>query len=114
MAAHACAFGPECAVGQKARRAIAEMQLTSGEARRMIEQSGHGVLVAIAVFETPAQNHIAAAFAMDRTGFGKAPQALGKATCRRERLHMEFGVTAGQPTAVGVLWRRFIGKRRER
>ena len=48
MAAHACAFGPECAVGQKARRAIAEMQLTSGEARRMIEQSGHGVLVAIA------------------------------------------------------------------
>ena len=42
------------------------MQFALGEARRVAEQAGHGVVPARGVFEAFAQNHVAAALAVHR------------------------------------------------
>src|SRR4029077_20603536 len=113
VAAHARAFGAKHAVGQNARRAVTEMQFAFGKAGRMTEQAGHRVVASIGIFDTLAQNHVAAALAMHRTRRGEAAQAFGKTSRCRDRIGMQFGVTTGQPAAIGALWRRFIGQRRK-
>ena len=85
MTAHERALRPERAVCQKPRCAIAEMQFTFGEAARVTEEPGHRVRAAIAVLHALAQNHVAAAFAVNRPCLRKAAHAFCKVRCRCER-----------------------------
>jgi hypothetical protein len=50
---------------------------------------------------------------VDRPRLGETPQAVGKMARRRQRVGMQFRVSARQPTTVRALWRRFVGQRRE-
>src|SRR5690242_18052047 len=94
MAAYLCAFGPEHAVRQQPRRAIAEMQFAFGEARRVTEEPGHRVGAPVAILDALAQNHVTAALAVNRARLRKAPQAFGKVLRRCQHAGMQFGVTA--------------------
>src|SRR5581483_5284488 len=84
--------------------AIAEMEHLLGEARRMAEEPGHGVAHAIHVFAALAMN-----FARRR----EPREPITKAMRRCEPACMQLRVSAGEPADVAVLWRRFVGKRRE-
>ena len=75
MAAYDRAFAADDGVGEKLRGAIAEMQFALGEARGVAEQAGHGVRTAFCIFETLAQNHVAAALAVHRPCCGEASGA---------------------------------------
>ena len=79
----------------------------------MTEQAGHRVVAPVGVFDALTQNHVTAALAMHRTRRGEAAQAFDKTRCCRDRIDMQFGVATGQPAAIGVLRRRFIGQRRK-
>src|SRR6516165_4071038 len=89
------------------------MQLTFGEAGRVTEEPAHDVRATIVVLDALAQDHVAAALAVDRTRLRKTVQACCKLPCRRERVRMQFRVTARQPAAVGALRWRFIGQWRK-
>src|SRR5262245_7996438 len=62
----------ERAVRQQPRLAVAEMELAPGEARRMAEETHHGVADARSIFEAPAKHHVPSAFAVHRPGLRKA------------------------------------------
>ena len=102
VAANERAAPAERSVGEKPHDAVAEMQLAFGEARRMPEQTGHGVALAGRVFQAFAQNHVAAAFAVDRPRFGKPPQVPMEMSRRGEHIGVQFRIAAGQPAAIGV------------
>src|SRR6516162_11373241 len=89
------------------------MQLPCGKARRVSEQAGHRMRVAIGVLKALAEDHVASAFAMDRAGGGKSRQPVMKRARGCERASGQFGIAARQPAAVAVRRGRLIGERRE-
>src|SRR5262245_40022835 len=108
VAADQGAGRPKRTVGHKACLAITKVQLALGEARRMAEQPDHGVANAIGVFESFAEHHVAAAFAVDGPRLRKARKPRTKARRIRERAGMELRISARQPAAVTALRRRLV------
>src|SRR5712692_698907 len=90
------------------------MQLALGEARRMAEQSGHGVADAVRVFEAFTEHHVATALAVNLAGLGKLREPSTKMLRSRKRSRVQLRIAAGQPTAIAVLRWRLVGERRER
>ncbi len=90
------------------------MQLAFGEARRVAQQPGHGVLPARGVFEALPKNHVAAALAMHRPCLGKAPQAGFEPLGQTKGIGMQLRITAGEPTTIRAFGGWLIGKRRKR
>src|SRR5579872_529804 len=68
MTAMARACAPQRMVGAQRRLAIAERHAALGERTDKAEQAGHFVADAVRVNQAAPENHVAAAFAMDRLG----------------------------------------------
>src|SRR5215470_18324176 len=67
---------PECAIGEKPRFPVAEVQSARREAGRMAKQADHGMAHPLRVLEAFAQHHVAAALAVHRPGRPKSSQPL--------------------------------------
>src|SRR5215469_5881366 len=66
VAAKALAYSAERPCARDHRLAVAQMQAPPGKARRERQQSRHRMRFALRIGETFAQDHIAAAFTVDR------------------------------------------------
>ena len=89
------------------------MQLALGEAGFEIEQPGHRVDGALGVDQRLAENHVAAAFAVDPSRFGEAPQTVQETPRLRKAPRMQFRIAARKPAHVAIVGRRFIRERRK-
>ena len=85
VAAHEAARRSERTLAEHPRLAVAEMQLALGKACRMAEQSRHGVACPARIFETFAQHHVAAAFAVHPPRLCKAGEDLRETRCAAAR-----------------------------
>ena len=72
MPAQRCARAPKRAIMPELGLAIAEMQPPRGEARCVAEKPSHSVARTVGINDGLAQDHVAAALAMDRARRGKA------------------------------------------
>src|SRR5271165_2971472 len=65
------------------------------------------------VDEALAQNHVASAFAMHRSGLSELTQAFEKSGGGGEFAGMKLGISAGQPAKVAIVRRRLVCEGRE-
>src|SRR5712691_6066794 len=113
VAAPGAARWPDRAVDTKPGRAIAEMQLALSEARRVAEQSRHGVADAIGVLEAFAEHHVAAALAVHPARGCELREPGAKSLGGRKRSGVQLRIAARQPAAVAARRWRLVGERRE-
>ena len=113
--------GPESIAGeaedtacQELSAAISQMKLPGGEACVQAKEPEHGVPLALRADEPLAQDHIAAALAMNGLCCGEGAQATAEVRVGGQAPEREARVAAGKPHRIGGTVRRLIGKRRER
>src|SRR6516225_7479467 len=106
--------GSDRGVAQQARLAVAQVQLAFCEARRVAEESGHGVTTAVGVLKSFTEHHVATTLPVDRTRARKLGQS-GPETLRRcQRARVQLWVASGEPAAVATCRGRFVCERRKR
>ncbi len=101
----------ERTIRKQPRFAVTEMQFALGKARRVAEQSGHGVAPPGRILNAFAQHHVAAAFAVNRPRLGEAPKPGLEAMRGGERICMQLRIATRQPAIVAAFGRRLVGKR---
>src|SRR5580698_1314190 len=101
-------------IAEEPRRAVTEVEFAFGEARCMTEQSGHHVTLSGGVLEAFAEHHVAAALTVHRPRLPKSLQLVSEFSRGGESSRMKLRVAAGQPAAVGMFRRCFVGEGRKR
>src|SRR5262249_55086028 len=106
--------GSDRSVAQQARLAVAQVQLAFCEARRMAEESSHGMTTAIGVLKPFAEHHVATTLPVDRTRARKLGQSGPETLRSRQRARVQLWVTSGEPAAVATCGWRLVCERRKR
>src|SRR5579872_2140898 len=112
MAAQQSADFAQRAIGQKLDLTIAEREFALSEGGDDAEQPRHLVAFALRVDDRLAENHIAAAFAVNRVASSESAQAIEKFFCRGDARGMKFWITPRQPADIAILRRRLVRERR--
>src|SRR3954447_7508131 len=113
MPAHAAPCTAKRAVAKKPRLAIAEVQLALGKARRVAEETGHGVAMTARILHAFAEHHVTPAFAVHRPRLRKAREPGAKSARPGQGGGGQLGVGARGPGAIGVIGRRLVSEGRE-